>query len=33
MPHRYVSNAKARAQLGWQPKYPSYRDGYAGWLS
>ena len=29
MPHRYISNAKARAELGWQPKYPSYREGYA----
>lgn len=33
MPHRYLSNAKACAQLGWLPKYPSYREGYAGWLS
>lgn len=32
MPHRYVSNGKARAQLGWQPKYPSFREGYAGLL-
>ena len=30
MPHRYISNAKARAELGWAPKYPSYREGYAG---
>lgn len=29
MPHRLVSNAKARTQLGWQPKYPSFREGYA----
>jgi len=29
MPHRYISNAKARNQLGWEPKYPSYREGYA----
>lgn len=29
MPHRYVSNAKARAVLGWAPKYPSFREGYA----
>lgn len=28
MPHRYISNAKARAELGWAPKYPSYREGY-----
>lgn len=32
MPHRYVSNAKAKAALHWQPKYPSFREGYAGWL-
>jgi nucleoside-diphosphate-sugar epimerase len=32
MPHRYVSNAKAKAKLGWQPAYPSYREGYAGLL-
>ena len=29
MPHRYVSNAKAKAGLGWSPQYPSYREGYA----
>jgi nucleoside-diphosphate-sugar epimerase len=23
-----VSNAKAKAQLGWQPRYPSWRDGF-----
>ncbi|TVP80061.1 MAG: NAD-dependent epimerase/dehydratase family protein [Puniceicoccaceae bacterium] len=28
MPHRYVSNAKAKAVLNWTPKYPSYREGY-----
>lgn len=33
MPHRYVSNAKARAQLDWQPQYPSYREGYAALLT
>jgi nucleoside-diphosphate-sugar epimerase len=32
MPHRLVSNAKARAQLAWQPRYPSYREGYAALL-
>jgi nucleoside-diphosphate-sugar epimerase len=32
MPHRLVSNAKARVQLGWQPRYPSYREGYAALL-
>jgi nucleoside-diphosphate-sugar epimerase len=24
-----VSNAKAKAELGWSPKYPTYRDGIA----
>ena len=24
-----VSNAKAKAELGWSPKYPSYREGIA----
>jgi nucleoside-diphosphate-sugar epimerase len=32
MPHRLVSNAKTKAILGWQPKYPSFREGYAQWL-
>jgi nucleoside-diphosphate-sugar epimerase len=30
MPHRFVSNAKAKAAFAWTPKYPSYREGYAG---
>jgi nucleoside-diphosphate-sugar epimerase len=29
MPDRLVSNRKAKTQLGWQPKYSSYREGYA----
>ena len=29
---RLVSNAKARERLGWKPRYPSYREGYAGFL-
>lgn len=32
MPHRYISNAKAKAALNWQPRYPSYREGYASLL-
>jgi nucleoside-diphosphate-sugar epimerase len=32
MPDRCVSNAKAKAVLGWAPKYPSYRAGYAALL-
>ena len=30
--HRFVSNAKARERLDWQPRYPSYREGYAEFL-
>src|SRR5262245_4371450 len=26
-PNRRVSNAKAKAALGWQPRFPSYREG------
>ena len=33
MPHRRVSNAKARAGLDWQPQYPSFREGYADLLA
>lgn len=29
MPHRYVSNAKAKRVLAWEPEYPSFREGYA----
>ena len=25
--HRRISNAKAKDQLGWRPRYPSYREG------
>ena len=27
-----LSNAKARAELGWAPKYPTWREGVAGIL-
>ena len=27
------SNAKAKAELGWSPKYPSWRDGFAAMLA
>ena len=30
--HRLISNAKARERLDWQPRYPSYREGYAEFL-
>jgi nucleoside-diphosphate-sugar epimerase len=26
---RGASNAKARRELGWQPEYPSWREGFA----
>lgn len=29
MPHRLVSNAKARQELGWSPQFSSFREGYA----
>ncbi|MGE9296799.1 MAG: NAD-dependent epimerase/dehydratase family protein [Puniceicoccales bacterium] len=32
MPNRRVSNEKLRRELGWSPKYPSYREGYAAFL-
>jgi nucleoside-diphosphate-sugar epimerase len=25
--NRRVSNTKAKAKLGWRPRYPSYREG------
>ena len=28
MPDRRISNRKAKAQLGWVPTYPSYKEGY-----
>ena len=31
--HRFISNAKARERLDWQPRYPSYREGYAEFLA
>jgi nucleoside-diphosphate-sugar epimerase len=27
-----VSNARAKAELGWRPAYPSYREGLAAIL-
>ena len=33
MPHRYVSNKKARVALGWSPNFPSFREGYASLLN
>jgi 2-alkyl-3-oxoalkanoate reductase len=28
---RGSSNAKAKSELGWSPRYPSWRDGFPGW--
>ena len=28
-----VSNARAKAELGWRPAYPSYREGLAAILA
>jgi nucleoside-diphosphate-sugar epimerase len=30
---RRVSNARAKAELGWRPAYPSYREGLAAILA
>jgi nucleoside-diphosphate-sugar epimerase len=30
---RGCSNAKARAQLRWTPKYPSWREGFRAWVA
>jgi nucleoside-diphosphate-sugar epimerase len=32
-PDRLISNARLKAQLGWRPRYPSFREGYAAILS
>ncbi len=33
MPHRFVSNKKAREALDWSPKFPSFCEGYAELMS
>ena len=33
MPDRIIANAKIRRRLGWQPRYPDYRAGFAKLLS
>ena len=30
---RGSSNAKAKRELGWSPRYPSWRDGFPGWVT
>ena len=32
MDSKRVSNARLKAELGWRPKYPSYREGLAAIL-
>lgn len=32
-PDRIIANAKARAVLGWRPRYATFREGYAAMLS
>jgi nucleoside-diphosphate-sugar epimerase len=32
-PDRLISNAKLKAALGWRPRFPSFREGYAAILS
>ncbi len=32
-PDRVISNAKAKRELGWSPRYPSFREGYENVLS
>ena len=32
-PDRIISSARLRAELGWQPRYPTFREGYAALLS
>jgi len=33
VPDRVISNARLKRELGWQPRYPDYRAGYARLLS
>jgi len=33
VPDRIISNARLKHELGWQPRYPDYRAGYAKMLS
>jgi nucleoside-diphosphate-sugar epimerase len=30
---RGASNEKARKELGWEPRYPSWREGFRAWVS
>jgi len=33
VPDRVILNHRLKRELGWQPRYPSYREGYASLLS
>ncbi len=30
--NKRVSSDRIQAELGWRPRYPSFREGYAGWI-
>ena len=32
-PDRVIANDRLKARLGWRPRYPTFRDGYANLLS
>ena len=32
-PDRVITNAKIKSKLGWQPAYPTFREGYGSFLS
>ena len=31
--NKRISNARAKAELGWRPRYPSYREGLESLIS
>ena len=33
VPDRIIANARVKAALGWSPRWPSFREGYANLLS
>ena len=32
LPNRIISNAKLKASIGWEPEYPTYREGFLNLL-
>jgi nucleoside-diphosphate-sugar epimerase len=32
-PDRLIANAKLKARFGWRPRFPTFREGYGGFLS